>query len=47
MSFGFGMGAGLRALNAAQLGMRTAGNNVANANTPGYSRQRIELGSSM
>ncbi len=47
MSFGFGMGAGLRALNAAQLGMRTAGNNVANANTPGYSRQRIELGTSM
>ncbi|MFT4512076.1 MAG: flagellar hook-associated protein FlgK [Planctomycetota bacterium] len=47
MSFGFGMGAGLRALNAAQLGMRTAGNNVANANTPGYSRQRIELSSSL
>lgn len=47
MSFGFGMGSGLRALNAAQLGMRTAGNNVANANTPGYSRQRIELGSSL
>jgi len=47
MSFGFGMGAGLRALNAAQLGMRTAGNNVANANTPGYSRQRIELGSAL
>ena len=47
MSFGFGMGAGLRALNAAQLGMRTAGNNVANANTPGYSRQRIELGTSL
>jgi flagellar hook-associated protein FlgK len=47
MSFGFGMGAGLRALNAAQLGMRTAGNNVANANTPGYSRQRLELGSAL
>ena len=47
MSFGFGMGAGLRALNAAQLGMRTAGNNVANANTPGYSRQRVELGTSL
>jgi flagellar hook-associated protein FlgK len=45
MTYGFGLGAGLRALNAAQLGMRTAGNNVANANTPGYSRQRIELGS--
>ena len=47
MSFGFGMGAGLRALSAAQLGMRTAGNNVANANTPGYSRQRLELGSAL
>ena len=47
MSFGLGMGAGLRALNAAQLGMRTAGNNVANANTPGYSRQRVELGTSL
>lgn len=46
MTFGFGMGAGLRALNAAQLGMRTAGNNVANANTPGYSRQRVDLASS-
>ena len=47
MTFGFGLGAGLRALSAAQLGMRTAGNNVANANTPGYSRQRIELGSAL
>ena len=47
MSFGFGMGAGLRALTAAQLGMQTAGNNVANANTPGYSRQRVDLGSAL
>jgi len=45
MTFGFGMGAGLAALRAAQLGMQTAGNNVANANTPGYARQRVELGS--
>ena len=45
MTFGFGMGAGLAALRAAQLGMQTASNNVANANTPGYSRQRVELGS--
>ena len=45
MTFGFGMGAGIAALRAAQLGMQTASNNVANANTPGYSRQRVELGS--
>lgn len=47
MSFGFGINAGLRALTAARLGMQTAGNNVANANTPGYSRQRVELASSL
>ena len=47
MSFGFGLGAGLRALNAARLGMQTAGNNVANANTPGYSRQRVDLSASL
>ena len=45
MSVGFGMGAGLRALTAARLGMQTAGNNVSNANTPGYTRQRVELSS--
>ena len=27
--------------------MQTAGNNVANANTPGYSRQRVELSAAM
>jgi len=27
--------------------MQTAGNNVANANTPGYSRQRVELGTAL
>jgi flagellar hook-associated protein FlgK len=43
MSLGFGMGAGLRALTASRLGMQTAGNNVSNANTKGYSRQRVEL----
>ncbi|MGE3173672.1 MAG: flagellar hook-associated protein FlgK [Planctomycetota bacterium] len=47
MSYGFGMGAGLRALTAARIGMQTAGNNVANANTPGYSRQRVELSAAM
>jgi len=47
MSFGFGMSAGLRALTAARMGMQTAGNNVANANTAGYSRQRVELSASL
>ncbi|MEO6594061.1 MAG: flagellar hook-associated protein FlgK, partial [Planctomycetota bacterium] len=47
MSFGFGLGAGLRALTAARLGMQTSGNNVANANTLGYSRQRVDLASSL
>src|SRR5688572_9609996 len=47
MSFGFGFGAGLRALNAARLSMQTAGNNVANANTAGYSRQRIDLAAAL
>ena len=43
MVFGLGMGAGLKALTAARLGIQTAGNNVANANTPGYSlSSRIE-----
>lgn len=47
MSFGFGLGAGLSALTAARLGMQTAGNNVANANTPGYSRQRVDLSAAL
>lgn len=47
MSFGFGLGAGLRALTAARLGMQTAGNNVANANTAGYSRQRVDLAAAL
>lgn len=33
---------GTSGLNAAHAGLLTAGNNIANANTPGYSRQRIE-----
>jgi flagellar hook-associated protein 1 FlgK len=41
MSFGFGLGAGLKALAAARLAIQTAGHNVANANTEGYSRQRV------
>lgn len=43
MTFGFGLDAGLRALQAARYGMQTAGNNVANANTAGYTRQRVDL----
>ncbi len=34
---------GKRALIAQQLGLDTTSNNVANVNTPGYSRRRIEL----
>ncbi|MEZ5966725.1 MAG: flagellar hook-associated protein FlgK [Planctomycetota bacterium] len=41
MTYGFGLGAGLSALKAARLAIQTAGHNVANANTEGYSRQRI------
>ncbi|MFM1870747.1 MAG: Flagellar hook-associated protein 1 [Planctomycetota bacterium] len=47
MSFGFGLGSGLRALTAARLGMQTAGNNISNANTVGYSRQRVELSAAL
>ncbi len=32
---------GLSGLVAAQAGLRTAGNNIANVNTPGYSRQEV------
>src|SRR5262252_8590649 len=34
---------GTSALNAAYTALRTAGNNVANASTPGYSRQMVVL----
>lgn len=47
MGLGFGFGSGLRALAAARLGMQTAGNNIANANTLGYSRQRVELSAAL
>ena len=32
---------GLTGLNAAQMGLQTAGHNIANASTPGYNRQQI------
>ena len=41
MGFGLGLGAGLKALTAARLGIQTAGQNVANVNTPGFTRQRL------
>jgi flagellar hook-associated protein FlgK len=47
MSYEFGLGAGLRALIAARMGMQVTGNNVANVNTPGYSRQRVDLAAAM
>ena len=34
---------GLRAMSAAQLGLQVAGNNIANAGTPGFTRRRLEL----
>ena len=36
---------GLRALLSAQFALNTVGHNIANANTPGYSRQRVDLAS--
>ncbi len=38
-----GLTTAVRALKAAQMAMETTGHNIANANTPGYSRQRVEL----
>ncbi len=35
------LGVGQSALNAAQIGLQTTGHNIANVNTPGYSRQVI------
>lgn len=37
---------GRRALNANQLGITVTGQNIANVNTPGYSRQRVALSES-
>ena len=41
MGFGLGLGAGIKALTAARLGIQTAGQNISNVNTPGFTRQRI------
>ena len=37
-------GIGISGLSVAQRGLATTGHNIANADTPGYSRQRVELG---
>ena len=39
----FGLEVGKRALLAQQLALNTSGHNIANASTPGYSRQRVDL----
>lgn len=43
---GISLGTGLRAMLSAQSVLDTIGNNIANANTPGYARQRVELSAS-
>ena len=39
-----GLNIGLRALLSSQASLNVIGQNLANANTPGYSRQRVQLG---
>jgi flagellar hook-associated protein 1 FlgK len=39
-------GLGTRAMAASYAGLHTTGNNISNANTPGYSRQQVELSTS-
>jgi flagellar hook-associated protein 1 FlgK len=39
------LGVGLSGLEAQQMGMDTVGQNVANANTPGYDDETVEFGS--
>lgn len=41
-----GLQTGLKALLSSQAALDTIGHNVANANTPGYSRQRLQINSS-
>ncbi|MEZ0166742.1 flagellar hook-associated protein FlgK [Kineococcus sp. LSe6-4] len=47
MSTFSGINTARRALSAAQLGMETTGQNIANVNTEGYSRQRVEQSASV
>lgn len=37
------LGSALSGLNAAQAGLRTTSTNIANVNTPGYARERVDL----
>ena len=37
------LGSALSGMNAAQAGLRSASNNIANVNTPGYARERVSL----
>lgn len=43
MSLFVGLNTGLTAIRAARAGLDTASHNIANANTPGFTRQRVEL----
>lgn len=43
MSLFVGLNTGLTAIRAARAGLDTATHNIANAHTPGYTRQRVEL----
>jgi flagellar hook-associated protein 1 FlgK len=47
MSTFSGINTARRALSAAQLGMETTGQNIANVNTDGYSRQRVDQSASI
>ena len=38
-----GLEVGKRSLYTQQTALTTTGNNIANANTPGYSRQRVDM----
>ncbi len=42
-----GLHTGLKALLSARFVLDTIGHNIANANTPGYARQRVDLGASL
>ncbi|MFN0207334.1 MAG: flagellar hook-associated protein FlgK [Planctomycetota bacterium] len=44
MSLNVGFDTGMKSLLAAQAALQTIGNNIANANTPGFSRETILLG---
>lgn len=39
----YGFGTGLSGMNAAQKALDVVGNNISNLNTPGYTRQRLDL----